>query len=136
MKFLTKNTDYAVRGLLVLAGSPESYISAREISDNQDIPYQYLRKIMQKLIEKKLIESKEGGKGGFKLKGSPSKIKVADLVDIFQGEVQLLECMFRKKICKNRATCVLRKNVLKIEQLVVSEFGKITIASLLKEMNG
>ncbi|MFC1643707.1 RrF2 family transcriptional regulator [Candidatus Omnitrophota bacterium] len=134
MKLLTKNTDYAIRALLVLAGNPNTYISARDIAKQQKIPYQYLRKILQEVINKSLVESKEGGKGGFKIKIPPAGIKVVDLINIFQGDIQFSECMFRKKICHNRATCVLRKNMQKIESLVIKEFRGITIGSLLKEM--
>lgn len=135
MKLLTKNTDYAIRALMVLGRHQGEYFSARDIAKKQKMPYQYLRKILQELINKGLIKSKEGGKGGFKLRLAPSKIKVVDLIDVFQGEVQFSECIFKDKICYNRATCVLRKNIKKIEKIVVKKFKGITIGSLLKEMS-
>ena len=134
MKLLTKNTDYAIRALLVLAGKDDSYISARDIAAEQNIPYQYLRKILQQMIDNELVVSREGGKGGFKIKKSPLKIKGTDIIELFQGDIMFSECMFRKQLCQNRATCVLRKNIQKIEKLVTKEFGAITIHSLLKEM--
>jgi DNA-binding IscR family transcriptional regulator len=80
------------------------------------------------------VTSREGGLGGFQLNISPAKIKLTDLIRIFQGEVQLSECMFRKKICPNRKGCVLRKNILQVEKKVINEFRLITIASLKKQM--
>ena len=132
MKLLTKNTDYAVRALIELAQKKDEYISAREISDKQDIPYEYLRKILQKLISNEYATSKEGGKGGVKISSKPEEIKVIDIINLFQGEVQLSECVFRKQICQNRATCVLRKNIRRIENMVREEFEGITIESLLQ----
>ena len=134
MKLLTKNTDYAIRALLVLASKADSYISARDIAAEQNVPYQYLRKILQQMIDNGLVVSKEGGKGGFKIKKAPSRIKVTDIIELFQGDIVFSECMFRKQLCQNRATCVLRKNIQKIEKLVTREFGVITIHGLLKEM--
>ncbi|MFH1837710.1 MAG: Rrf2 family transcriptional regulator [Candidatus Omnitrophota bacterium] len=133
MKLLTKNTDYAIRALMVLGKERGGYISSRDISDKEKIPYQYVRKILQRLIQKGYIESKEGGKGGVRSKGSPDKIKVIDLIKLFQGEVQFSECMFRDRVCHNRKTCVLRSNIQKIEKVVIKEFKGITIGSLLKE---
>ena len=134
MKLLTKNADYAVRALLVMGMSGEGYISARDIAKAQKMPYQYVRKILQSLISKGFAVSREGGRGGFKLKVSPDNIRVADVIELFQGEIKLSECMFRNKICQNRSTCVLRKNIERIEELVVKEFSDITIGKLLREM--
>ena len=134
MKVLTKNTDYAVRALLALGGCKEGYISARDISRQHDIPYQYLRKVLQKLISAGYVESKEGSGGGFKILAKPAKIKVSDIIEVFQGQIELSECMFRKKICANREKCVLRKNIKRIEKKVIEEFSKISIGSLLKDI--
>lgn len=132
MKVLTKNTDYAVRALLELASNEERLVSAKEISAHQKIPYEYLRKILSRLIKEGIVESKEGGLGGFKLKVAPSKIRVSELIRIFQGAVQLSECMFRQNICPNRASCVLRKNILKVEKKMINELSSITIGTLQK----
>ncbi|MDD4956934.1 MAG: Rrf2 family transcriptional regulator [Candidatus Omnitrophica bacterium] len=133
MKLLTKDTDYAVRALIELGVSGETYVSAREISEKQQIPYQFLRRIMQDLIKGGLVKSKEGGGGGFRLRGHPLKIKVADVIRMFQGEIELSECMFRKKICANRPHCVLRSNIKNIEAKVIKEFEKITIGQLIRQ---
>mgnify|MGYP000873123371 CR=1 FL=1 len=136
MKLLTKNTDYAIRALLGLCLNPDEFHSAKEISDEQDIPYEYLRKIFQRLIREGLVESKSGGQGGVRLRVSPDTIKITDVIAIFQGTLQLSECMFRKKICRNRSRCVLRKHILRIEKIVTQEFGAMTIQSLLTETAG
>jgi len=133
MKLLTKNTDYAVRALLVLGKKPGEYISARDISKQQGIPYQYMRKILGTLIKKGLVVSREGGKGGFRIKKDPAGIKVADVITAFQGDIELSECMFRKKLCAKRASCVLREKIMEIESMVAERFRGITIKSLLKE---
>jgi Rrf2 family protein len=131
MKLLTKNTDYVVRALIVLAMKKEVFVSAREIAKVQNIPYQFLRQILQKLIKEKFVEAKEGVGGGVHLIKDPAKISVLELIEIFQGNVELSDCMFRKKICPNRKTCVLRPEIKNIEKMVIEEFKKITISKLL-----
>ena len=51
MKVLTKNTDYAIRALMVLAKDRNNFLSAKKISIGQNIPYQFLRRILQGLIK-------------------------------------------------------------------------------------
>ena len=57
MKLITKNTDYAVRSLLTLAEDRSRILSAKEIAEKQEIPYPYLRRILQILTKNSLIGS-------------------------------------------------------------------------------
>ncbi len=134
MKLLNKNTDYAIRALLALAQSPDDFVSGRMIAASQSIPYAYLRRILQQLIHSGIVASKEGAGGGVRILKSADSIRVKDLIEIFQGRLQLSECMFRKKVCPNRATCALRHEVLAIEKKVNEEFGKLTLGKLLRKM--
>ena len=134
MKLLTKHTDYAIRALLELAGSKGEFLSARQIAKQQHVPYQFLRQILQELIKNKLVISKEGREGGFRIDKDPDLISIVDIIAIFQGNIQLSECMFRKKLCANRSNCVLRKQINRIEKLVTEEFEDVTIGNLLKDL--
>ena len=129
MKLLTKNSDYALQALVFLA-QEERLISAKEISEKQRIPYQYLRKILQKLIGARYVESKEGGQGGFRITTDPAKIKLVDVMKVFQGEVQLVDCMFQKKICHSKKTCILREHIKEAEELVIKKLKGVTIKDL------
>jgi Rrf2 family protein len=134
MKVLTKNTDYAIRALLALASKKGSYVSAKSIATEHDIPYQFLRRLLQEMIRHNLIISKDGVQGGFMMQKDPDEITVTELIEIFQGKVQVSECLFRKQICGNRARCVLRHEIMRIEQVVQSEFEKVTIGKLLRDL--
>ena len=134
MKVLTKNTDYAVRALLVLGAHEDDYVSAKKISEEQGIPYQFLRRILQELCRHGFVRTKEGARGGFMLDRGPESIKIREVIEIFQGKVELSECMFRKQICSNRANCVLRHEIMRIEQMVNREFEQITIGKLLGDL--
>jgi Rrf2 family protein len=133
MKLLTKHTDYAIRALLILAEHHAEYLSARKISQNEKIPYSFMRKILLELYKAGYIDSREGSKGGFKIKKKPLKINATDLIRLFQGNIQISECMFRKKLCHKKSNCVLRENIKNIELFVENQFKKITIGSLLRQ---
>ncbi|ABL64566.1 RrF2 family transcriptional regulator [Chlorobium phaeobacteroides] len=135
MKVLTKNTDYAIRALLFLGARKGSYVSAKTIAAEQEIPYQFLRRLMQDMIGHGLVVSKGGASGGFMLLKEPDGIRINDLIEIFQGKIQVSECMFRKKLCSNRATCVLRHEIMRIEQVVHQEFEKVTIGKLMRDLD-
>ncbi|MGC8774705.1 MAG: Rrf2 family transcriptional regulator [Chlorobaculum sp.] len=134
MKVLNKETDYAVRALISLGMKSDGWVSAKVISDEQAIPYQFLRRILQELIRNGLVESKEGAGGGVRLAKEPGLIAVAEVIEIFQGKVQLSECMFRKQLCSNRANCVLRHEIMRIEKMVNNEFSQVTIGKLIDDL--
>jgi Rrf2 family cysteine metabolism transcriptional repressor len=92
-----------------------------------------LRRILGRLLKAGLVTSREGVAGGVSLRARPEQIRVLDIMRVFQGEVALSECMFRKRICANRGTCVLRKHIKRIERALADEFAAISIADLLRE---
>jgi Rrf2 family protein len=133
MKLINKDTDYAVRALMVMAGNGGNYMSAKAIASAQKIPYYFLRRVLQPLIKKRMVISREGTAGGVKLAVDPGKIRVIDLIRIYHENFELSKCMFRGKPCSNRPACVLRKEVLIIEAELISKFEKLTIKKLLEK---
>ena len=132
MKLITRNTDYAVRALCYVAGQGKGFVSAAEMVAKLKIPRPFLRKLLQTLSAEGILSSFKGQGGGFALAKRPENVPLADLVRIFQGTVELNQCIFKKKICPNRKTCVLRKEINRIERDVLMRLRGITIASLVK----
>jgi len=135
LKLLTKNTDYAIRALLQMALHGDEFVSSREISQDENIPLPYLRRILNRLREKEIISAREGVNGGVKLNWAQAEIRISRLIEIFQGDVTLLDCVFRKNICFNVKTCPLRKRIKKIEDTVVKELEGLTIKDLIDDLN-
>ena len=136
MKLITRNTDYAMRALCYIAEKNKASVSAAEMVAALKIPKPFLRKILQTLSSEGLLNSTKGQGGGFSLACLREKILLTDLIRIFQNTIQLNECIFKKKICPNRATCVLKKEIDAIEHEVLNRLGRISIASLLSGGTG
>lgn len=134
MKVLNKKSDYAVRALLALGAAGDGFLSARVIAEGQQMPYQFLRGLLQDLIRHGMVESREGARGGFRLVKDADEIALLDIIEIFQGPVQVSECMFRKQMCANRSNCVLRHEILRIEHVVQRELEHITIGKLMRDL--
>ncbi|NOR14247.1 MAG: Rrf2 family transcriptional regulator [Candidatus Aminicenantes bacterium] len=133
MKLINRDTDYAVKALLYLTQKDPERVSVSELIDDLDIPRPFLRKILQTLNRKGVLNSYKGKGGGFVLAMPPEKILLIRLIDIFQKPVKLTECIFKEKICSDIGTCPLKKRIDAIEQRVISELESVTMASLLKE---
>ncbi|HOX54687.1 MAG: Rrf2 family transcriptional regulator [Candidatus Omnitrophica bacterium] len=133
MKLITRDTDYAIRALRYIAAHKDSIVSVAELVDRLKIPRPFLRKLLQILNKEGLLESIKGQGGGFRLCCSARKIYLVDLMKIFQGDLTLNECRFKKLLCPNTKTCLLRKRLNRIEKYVIKELKSITLASLIGE---
>ena len=132
MKLITRDTDYAVRALCHIAGHRLKMVSASELVKELKMPRPFLRKILQCLTNADILVSYKGKNGGFSLNRKPEQIHLVDLITIFQGQLTLNECFFKKKLCPNRPSCPLKNKIAAIEDFVVKELSTISIAELSK----
>lgn len=134
MKILRKDVDYAVRALVCVALHNGTAVSSSEIAKSQKIPLPYLRRLLTVLINAGLLRAKEGAGGGVTLAKDPRAITLPELARIFQGDIEISDCLYRGKPCENRATCPLRVRLKQAEDELVKKLEKVTIAELAADM--
>ena len=76
MTSLCQTTGYAIEAMACLARRGDGPMLIREIADQTGIPLPYLAKIIHKLGEAGLVESKRGHKGGVKLAEDPRAVSL------------------------------------------------------------
>ncbi|MDD3590704.1 MAG: Rrf2 family transcriptional regulator [Thermoguttaceae bacterium] len=137
MKVFHKDADYAVRALLFLAlQENDDFISATRMAKELGLPLNFLRRICSTLIKAKILEAREGASGGVRLLREPTTVNVLEIMELFHDDLELSDCTFRKALCPNRKTCVLRRRILGIEESVKREFQAITIQNLIDDITG
>lgn len=132
MKILNRDTDYAIRALVYMAKAPQQVSSVKALVDDLRMPRAFSRRLLQVLSREGILQSSKGKGGGFRFKKSPARIKLKDLVEIFQRGFIETRCIFKKKICPDTATCPLRHKIRGIEKKVIDELAAISIADLIK----
>ena len=132
MNLITKNTDYAIRALCYIVKSNKDKVSVKELVESLKMPRPFLRKVLQELNKKGILRSYKGKNGGFVLATRPEKIYIGKLIEIFQGPIKLQEHTFKKKICPEINSCVLKKKIDAMEKYTISKLNSLSIASLLK----
>lgn len=130
MKLITKDVDYAVKALCRIARDSQQIISVKELAKELNIPNPFLRKILQILQKDGILKSYKGPNGGFLLASLPEEILLIRIIEIFQGPLKLNECLFKRGICADITTCVLKEKIDEIERRVIRELMAITLASL------
>ena len=131
MKLITRDTDYAVRAVAYIAARKGTVLSVAELQEALRIPRPFLRKILQALTRTGILGSRKGIGGGFELLKKPSTIRLTDIIEVFQGALTFNECLFKRKLCPNRRTCVLKKKIDAIERHIIHELRSVVMSDLL-----
>lgn len=132
MKLMNRDTDYAVRALCYIARQKDNIISASDLVEKLDIPRPFLRKLLQTLKKERVLDSYKGQGGGFILAAKPKNISLCDLIEIFQGPIQINDHLFKNDKCIHVKRCKLKKKIDAIENYLINELKSINIASLIK----
>lgn len=125
---LSKKSEYAILALQYLAKNNNRTISAKEISEKLNIPYDFLSKILQQLLKKRFLKSIQGNLGGYVLKSPPQKINLYDVIKAVEGKRGLVECLDKnKKNCGRAKDCSIQDNMKDININIQEMFKNITI---------
>ncbi|WP_330183968.1 Rrf2 family transcriptional regulator [Nocardia sp. NBC_01503] len=82
---ITAKVDYAVRTLVEIAKAQSDSVKADAISAAQDIPPKVLESVVADLRRGKLVTSRRGPDGGYRLARSAGEISIADVIRAVEG---------------------------------------------------
>jgi Rrf2 family protein len=132
VELLARSTDYAIRALLHMAARKDVLISTADLDRDLKLPRPFMRKTLQALQKAGYLESIKGHKGGFRMSRPAQEIRLMDLMKVFQGNISLGDCLFKKKVCSCVRTCPLRREIKSIETMVLKRLSGLTLADLLR----
>ena len=136
MDIIRRNTDYALRAMVNLAGHyGEGPVSTREIAQSEDISYQLACKLMQKLNNAGLVKSIMGPSGGFFLSRTPQKISLAEIIEVIQGPLSLSRCLLGKNVCTKQSRCPISGKLTKLQKNISDYLQGVTLDELLKHQS-
>ncbi|UJA21045.1 Rrf2 family transcriptional regulator [Thermoleophilia bacterium SCSIO 60948] len=82
---ISARADYAIRGLLEIAGAEDPPVKRDRIARAQEIPVKFLENILADLKHAGLITSQRGSDGGYALARPADEITVADVMRVIEG---------------------------------------------------
>jgi Rrf2 family protein len=136
MKLSTRG-EYALRALLVLGRDyqeDDSVVRIQEISSQQNIPKRFLEQILNDLKSARVVESKRGVAGGYRLSRPPEKITLAEIIRHIEGALAPVSCVseryYEKCSCPDEARCAIRSVMKEARDAVVKVVERITLAEM------
>jgi Rrf2 family protein len=83
---------YALKALMLLARRyPDAAVKIHDIAKEEELPEKFLELILLELKHARIVESVRGSKGGYRLKRSPNKIFLGEIIRIMDGPLAPFE---------------------------------------------
>lgn len=130
---ISKSVEYSILALKYISDNDSNGISSRKISDDLNIPYDLLSKLLQKLAKEKIIKSKQGKYGGYNLLISTEELTILRIIDALDENVQLTNCTFEsadKNDCARIDNCYIRSPFWNLQNRINEMFESITLNEL------
>jgi Rrf2 family protein len=129
----SKACEYAIRAMMFIALKSDKgfKVGIKEISSGTSVPEAFIRKILQDLSRKGLVQSIKGPNGGFYLDDISKKRTVADIVRAIDGDHLFIGCGVGLRNCSEKKPCplhnefkVIRKRIqTMLESKTIGEFN-------------
>ena len=131
---LSTRSRYGTRILVDLARhKDQGPVQIGEISKRQDISVKYLEQLIRPLKQANLVTSVRGPKGGHLLAENPKNITLGQVVRLFEGQTDLVECVSFPDKCPMSDDCQVRLAWQDATEVLYDKLDATTIADL---MNG
>ncbi len=96
---LSTKSSYATRAVYELSrawnrGIPK--LTLKEIVAKQDVPLDYMEKLLFQLKKAGIVSTIRGKNGGYALSRSPSEIKISDITTLMENPVKRLNCLVKE----------------------------------------
>ena len=132
--FITKETDYALRILRVLAD--EKQTTAAQLAKGEQIPQQFAYKILKKLQKGGMIRILRGTNGGCVLSTGLEQVSLYRLMQIMEEDSSISPCMkpgYQCPWCKAHgdATCHAHIHLTSIQKKLDEELESHSLQEIL-----
>ncbi len=129
---LSTRSRYGARILVDLARhTDQGPVQIGEISKRQDISVKYLEQLIRPLKQASMVTSVRGPKGGHLLAKKPEEISLGQIVRLFEGQSELVECISKPELCKMSDDCQVRLAWKDATRVLYEKLDSTSIADLL-----
>jgi len=131
---LSKKVDYGLMALIHLAqNSVRSSWSAREIARSYNIPQQLMAKVLQKMVQSRLVISHQGTRGGYALGRPAHRINAAEVIEAIEGPFSITNCISENGYCLQFEKCTIKSPLQLLNNSVILMLKRVTVAHMSSE---
>jgi len=122
-------TDYGLRVLMRLAGTPDKPLTTAGIAEEFQIPYNHLTKVVLDLSRGGFVTTQRGAGGGIRLARPADAITLGEVVRHLESRYDMVEC-FRADggACLLNPLCRLKPQLAAAREVFLAELDKTSVA--------
>src|SRR5260370_42314516 len=132
---LGKLTDYGLVLMSHIACPQTELHTARALAIECRLPLPTVSKILKTLLQRGLLASHRGMKGGYALAQEPKLISIAAIITALEGPLALTECSTDVAgLCDLESSCPIRDNQRLINQVIQGALDNVMLSDLTRPM--
>jgi len=123
-------TDYALVILSFLSKETHQFVQASDIALNTQVNKPTAAKVLKVLAKNGMLTSYRGANGGYKLTKTPQEISVAEVIQILEGPMAIMECTLGKDHCAIYDNCAMNASWHKINHVIIQALETVKLSDL------
>ncbi len=127
---LSLQTDYALRTLMFVA-TRSGRTTVADVAGFFGISAHHVGKVVHQLGRLGYVINHRGPLGGIELARKPGAITVGRVIEEFEGNMHLLDCVAAPNQCVIQPGCILRGVLAEAERLQMDYLNSISLESIL-----
>jgi Rrf2 family protein len=109
----------------------EGPVQIGDIAGRVDVSVKYLEQLVIPLKKADYVKSLRGAKGGHMLSRPPNEITVGEIVGVFEGRIDLADCIGNPKACKKYKDCLARSIWEDATKAMFDKLNSITLSQII-----
>jgi Rrf2 family cysteine metabolism transcriptional repressor len=106
MKFSTR-ARYGTKALLELSLRwGKGPVLLKDIARSQEIPLQYLERLIRPLVQAGIIKTTRGARGGISLRKPPREVQLSEVIQLLEGSIAPVACVDNPELYPRSDRCV------------------------------
>src|SRR5688572_8372091 len=133
---LSKKAEYGLRALVAIARQPSRSWSIQELARQERIPIKFLEQILLALRHAGILSSKRGVGGGYTLVRQAERIRLGEVIAIFDGALAPVPCSVEKPTepctCPDPQACPIRLTMIQVRREIADVLESRTIEDMVR----
>ena len=130
---LSKKAEYGLIAIRHIAARAHGdLVTAKEIAETYNIPFDLLAKVLQRMAKAGLIASQHGVHGGYMLVKNPQMIPVSVVIHAIEGTAPMIaQCMSEgPESCSVFTVCTIKSPLTKVQANIERAFSSMMVSEI------
>ncbi|MCB0349952.1 MAG: Rrf2 family transcriptional regulator [Bdellovibrionales bacterium] len=132
MNRLNRKIEYALIALKYMSSKFAGQLTTvKEICAATNIPFDATSRVMQQMAQKNVLKAEHGAQGGYMLITDLSKISFLDIVELINGQVEVVRCVSSLDECEFSTGCNMSSPLKSFNDKLSNFYKSLSIAEII-----